>query len=287
MKSFSRMKIGTRLLLSFGLVTLIVGGIGEIADINMKMLDDRDGNLYRKTSLSLQCLSSASAAFQDIVLANRKLKTDHSAGPLSAADEELLHKKELIQKYLGAYASAMTDSSNTIRVTALSEACRKYFAETNEYYVLLRNDQGYEANKLHRAVLDKDNNKINEAFLDLMTVNAAETKRIRDENTDILDSMRTLMFILIVTVMAAALGLGVYFSRMIGKGLQQTSPNESDDAEEPIVNPSLTLPVMPQRMAAESNLCDAPAVQNQPAKKMRVFFDDTLEYTESDLVHHR
>jgi CHASE3 domain sensor protein len=287
MKSFSKMKIGTRLLFGFGLVTLIVGGIGEIADINMKMLDDRDGNLYRKTSLSLQCLGTASAAFQDIVLANRKLKTDHSAGRLSAADEELLHKKELIEKYLGAYASAMTDSSNTNRVTMLSEACRKYFAETNEYYVLLRNDQGYEANKLHRTVLDKDNNKITEAFHELMTVNAAETKRIRDENADILDSMRTLMFILIITVMAAALGLGFYFSRMIGNDLQQSSPNEQSGAEEPAAIPSLAASVMPQRTAAESNLCDAPAVQNQPVKKMRVFFDDTLEYTESDLVHHR
>jgi hypothetical protein len=333
MKSLSPSKIRTKLLSGFALVAVLAGAIGMVGDINMKMLDDRDGSLYAKATVSLSSLGNASAKFHDLVLLNQKLRTDNSPESFTAASGALAGRSNAIEKDLLQYASIMADSSSTTGVNALAAACRKYADDTKEYYRLGVDGQLFEAKKFHHAVLGADNSTVGAEFLRMTDANLAQTERGREENSDILESMRRLMFILVGIAIAVACGLGVYLTIVIGRQFRQQTPADASLAEqdgalyaqtpaamnlsaapeaasavlsqtsaaEEVLRPKprkseskkqaaeilLSAPVASLRSATDAKLSLAPAMQNQPAKKMRLYFDDTIEYVETERLNYR
>jgi methyl-accepting chemotaxis protein len=323
MKWFYAMQIRTKLLFGFGIVALIAGGIGAIADVNMKMLDDRDTMLYEKATLPQQYLVVASTAFQELVLLNQKLRTDNSPASLAAAENERTVTVERVEKYLKRYEATLTDSSAIAGMGSLSTACQKYFTETSSYHHLLRIGKADDAKKLHHDGMEKDQKAVSGMMLATMEANATAVQSLRDENTDIFESIRALMFIIVATAMVIALGLGLYYSFVIRRDLAQGMPlieeqslppyatpeqRSMRDAEEAVADDEALAPMftivgpapktvaavhyatvtpMPTRSAQEAKHSDAPAIPNQPTKKMRVFFDDTIGYDEFQVANYR
>ncbi|HLP17982.1 MAG TPA: MCP four helix bundle domain-containing protein [Bacteroidota bacterium] len=298
MYSFSNLKIRTKLLAGFTIVALLACAIGFIGDLNMRLLDNRDTALNGSATRALRCLATASSAFHDLSMSCYTARLDSDDSLHSATGNERLHLYASIDENLRTYASIVTDSASVARVNALSIACRKFVDDAGAYDRLVQDGQSSEAKEFRRTVLDEDNLTVSRIFQAVSAASAQETTQLAsDETSDLLDANRSLMFFLIGITAATALGLGLWLSYLVKRQFEQQEafwieqqPMGRRAAGERFATEEVDEPIVRIQTikAPETKLADAPAVQNQaPAKKMRVFFDDTVEYNGNESLNYR
>ena len=66
MKRFYNMKIGTKLIISFIIVSIIAGVVGVIGIINIRSINDNGTVLYEKVTIPLSEAAHISTLFQSI-----------------------------------------------------------------------------------------------------------------------------------------------------------------------------------------------------------------------------
>lgn len=295
MKSLSRSKITQRLVAGFCLLALLAFGAAAITDINLRLLDEHGVSLCNASVQSERSLAKASASFQHLVLANQTLRLDTAPESFVEAEKSLQGRLNAIETSVNEYAAAMEVSSPDAGVKMLTDACRKYAADSREYYRMGRNGNLFEAKKFYRSILSADQRAVSGGLQALTDAGAVAMEQRRAENTDLLASMRALMVIIFGAVIAAMFGLGGYFLFIIGRQLRQAEAEHEelvemehhaygiDRAMEPARSAVRAVVQQPAIAFASASApkpapAFAPAVQNQPQKKMRLFFDDTVDY---------
>ncbi|KWT91105.1 methyl-accepting chemotaxis protein [Candidatus Magnetominusculus xianensis] len=221
MSFLDNMKISTKLIGSFLLVSLIAACIGVFGIINLHKIDDADTFLYEKMTVPIGYLGDISTNFQRIRVNVRDLAE-------AATKEEMQKSIDTIKKLREDIDKLSTEYEKTI-ITDKGREAYKHFLETRHAYgevitkvtELLLADKQEEAQVLIKGAGKKAAMEEQEAINTLQETKLKVAKETSDSNTALTDKVTGLIITITVIGMIIAMGLGIIISNSISNPLKR------------------------------------------------------------------
>ncbi len=214
---FSNMKLGTKLLAGFIVVSMITAALGIVGIINIKRLDSADTQMYEDNVLGLKNSSRVVQTFLRIrINVNQAIVEKFVENNIDA--QATLAK---LNNFDNELKSAMDDYDKTIN----SDDDRKLFSEVKiniDRYKENRNKliQNVLAGKKEESMKEMDlvvkqGVITNDAITKVIEFNEKDAKKRSDANTSLASSATYISIIFCVIAFIFAIGLGIILSRNI------------------------------------------------------------------------
>lgn len=219
---FSNLKIGVRLLAAFFVLVAITGIVGWVGISNSGKINTLADDLYYKELLGLSYIKEANI---NLIYIGRA----RSNALLAQSKEEREKLLEMMDKY-AATASDYVEKSKPLFVTeeakrlfqAFDDEWRVYQQDTEKVKALIegqavaaRNEELADALATARSHADT----LDRTMTELTKVKEARAQAASNETTEIYESGRVFMIVLVVSGMAVGIVLGLIISRSVTKPL--------------------------------------------------------------------
>jgi methyl-accepting chemotaxis protein len=217
MKWFYDLKIGTKLLIAFGLVAVIAGVIGTVGIMSLKSADESDTLLFTHQTVPLALIADVAEYFQRVRVNTR--------------DIILAQKDEEIQAYaqkIASYRERVAQKTDEFEKTILSQEVRdefKVFKETrvdygkhlDELEALSRANKDAEAFALLKGDMSISAKAEEDAISKLAEMKVKSAHERADANTAAADAAMTAMVAVLGVGVLISIGLGLFISRIISR----------------------------------------------------------------------
>ncbi len=222
MKWFSNLKIGTKLIFSFILVSLIAGIVGLIGINSMKTIDENDTKLYEKMTVPIAELAAIATAFQkiridtrDVILANSPEKIAEKVESIRAKRAEITRissefEKRILSKRLKDEYQTFLETRNVY--TPYLEKIEQLAIENKDVQanVLLNSEE------MTKAVVNEQT-----AIEKLIQMKNDDAKAQSDLNNRIADRATMTMIVFMILGILLAVGIGFCISYIISNPIKQ------------------------------------------------------------------
>ncbi|RED58009.1 methyl-accepting chemotaxis protein [Cohnella lupini] len=220
MKWFYNMKIGKKLILSFILVALLAGTVGVIGITNLKKIDDKYTDLYNQFGVSVGDLGKVGMNFhhsralvRNVLLYEDVAKRDEAISNISKYDEE-------IQASLADFKKSIQTDDTLAKFNELESALTEY-DKIRDQVILAgqsgRTDEGMRLLDVGAAHSDEATGLINTLFEEKNSLGAERAEEYGQlANTTIMT-----MVAVVIAAMIAAVGLGLFISRIISNPIKK------------------------------------------------------------------
>jgi methyl-accepting chemotaxis protein len=219
MKWFSNLKISTKLISTFILVSILAGVVGAVGIINIKSIDKKYSDLFVNFGVAQGDIGQLGITFndsrtviRDIIFLDDVNKRNENIAKLKESDKKMDEKLKKIEK------SINTEEGSKVYKN-LTEALYKYSAARDKVINLASSNKSKEAETLFYAEgtqAAKDvNTNIDELFRLKSTVGAQRS----DEYSGNTNTTVQVMLGVVIVAMVAAVLLGLFISRIISKPL--------------------------------------------------------------------
>lgn len=207
------MKLGTKLLFSFFVVALIAGAIGVFGVVKLHQIDDADIFLYEKATVPLGYLIDIESGFEraaaNIAYCIYEKKTDY----LNSSDEAIKDVAANIKEYKNTLIDANDEKLYSELVGDFGNY-QKLYDHIKDLVLAGKFDEA-------KAVRDADAGKTRRAAREIIDkivdMNIKEAKDTSDNNIKTTDNAVTIIYFTIGFGMLAALGVGLFITRLITK----------------------------------------------------------------------
>lgn len=222
MKTFSNMKIGTRLGLGFGIVVILmiaVAAVGvtqlsSINEINSTITDD----LYPKTILANNIsdnVNMAARAMRNALLVDNKEEAQKEINRIYEGRKVIVENLEQLQK-------AIKDNEGKEILKKLTDARAAYVAEQDRFIDLIANNKKEDAIKLLLGGIRQTQRTYFQAIDDLIEFQNKLITQGKEEADQTYKSARNMIAILSITALALAVGIALWTTRGITRPLDKT-----------------------------------------------------------------
>jgi len=219
---FNRMKVGTRLIAGFLVLTLLGAAVAGVGIFNMSRMNDRADRLYQRELLGISYVKEANINLVYIGRSLRNVLLASSDKDRSAGIAAIKTAQDRMQAYLDK-ARPLFYSENGKRLFAAVEAdVREYGARVAQATDLAQAD----ALQASRASVDylfttvaPAANSADQRMSELTRIKEGNAVTAAEEAAALYQSSRTLMLLLVLGSAAAGLGLGVLITRSLTRQL--------------------------------------------------------------------
>lgn len=215
MKSFSNIKIRTKLLASFLLVSLITGFIGYMGIKNLDQIEKADSNLYEKMTVPLADLTNLSVAFQRIRANVRDAIITNDISERDDFFKVIAELKTLFENSVKQVELTILTAEAKKDVTNLHNAFDEYVKTIPEVEQLLKANNKAGAIEIMRGKMKLANDACQKAVDELQKSKIALAKKTSDENTILASNSINIMISLIVVALIASIILGLIIASSI------------------------------------------------------------------------
>lgn len=216
----NKLKIRTKLLLSFILVASIAGIIGLFSIRNIKTLSKADTNLYQNVAVSLAYCTDVSTYFQRIRVNIRDAYMSENAEELNKYLTRIDELDKLFDESITLLQGTALDETDKKNMEALNKAHEDYsgyYPEFKKYMVAKDLDN---ARKLMRGEWFNANERLQQIIDVILEYNVKTGKEMSEENVKLANTASTSMVIMIVFGIVLAITLGLVISSNIQKIIQ-------------------------------------------------------------------
>ncbi|MBF0537183.1 MAG: MCP four helix bundle domain-containing protein [Nitrospirae bacterium] len=228
MRWFYNQKIGTKLILSFVVVSLITAAIGYLGIVNLHKLDNANTMLYEKATLAVSYMGLIGIDFQRIRTNVREAIQADKESDQQKYLEVCKQLKEGILKNTELYKNTLHDDEG--------RAMFKEFIDTFNAYTPLLDKEialGTEHNMPQlKELVNGDGSKAERALYPIIRgfieYNDKAAKAIADKNTILAHSVANTIIIFTVIGMVLAILLGLFISRIISVAVRKIA-NAADN----------------------------------------------------------
>ncbi|MBP6671920.1 MAG: methyl-accepting chemotaxis protein [Bacteroidetes bacterium] len=225
MKWFLDLKLGTKLVSTFILVSIIGAFIGYTGITSLTAADDSDTILYEKNTVPISELAEISIAFQRIRVNSRDLILERTVEGKREAQNSINELSKKIEEYSSMYErSLMTEDGKAIY--------REFLDARKDYRAHLKEVENYAlSGKVNEAlnILDGDGKTaarneqaLIEKMMDQKLTLAKERSEMNSLNADA--AIRNMLIISLVGFMIS-IGLGLVIAKMIAKPVSEVVAN--------------------------------------------------------------
>lgn len=219
MRWFYNLKIGTKLLTSFIIVTLIAGIVGYVGIKNIRKIEALDTKLYEQMTVPVSQLAAISTDFQrtrvnarDLIAAERPEDRQKFADRINELRDSIERNADLYEKTIfteegRALFKEFTDSRKMYR-THLDRVIELAMANRDAEATALLSENG-DAGKASRAEQN--------AIAKMVESKVAFAKAASDENTATAEASVAAMLVLLAVCIALGVGFGLFITRIVGR----------------------------------------------------------------------
>nr|MBC8443241.1 MCP four helix bundle domain-containing protein [PVC group bacterium] len=213
---FDNVTLGKKLIVGFGLVTLIAGGIGIFGIVQMRRIDDADTFLYEKATVPLEHLIHIEGGFERAAANIAYCLYEQKTGDfLTIADDAMREANVNIERYRHTLIDA-EDEELFNEMLVRWEAYEKYYDTLKDYVQAGKFDEGLawraadptQTRRAYREIITK-----------LVDLNIAYAGKSAADNTRTANQAITLILVAIASGILVAVVIGIWITRTITKGL--------------------------------------------------------------------
>ena len=218
MQWFRDRKTAAKLMLSFGLIALLVGGVGYLGIHGMTSIQASLRDLHENHALGVMHLEEANTHLTATGRSIRRLQVAADATQLEQGKQDLLtHRKKFDENFEVFHKTLATDAGRAKAAEAES-IWRQMCAQQDHYVDMLeRNERQQAAGDL--PLLVSEAARADQVVADLSQMKQALMERAADDAESAFLAARTSMLVVVALAIALAIGLGVFIARMIAKPL--------------------------------------------------------------------
>jgi methyl-accepting chemotaxis protein len=221
MKWYKNMKIGSKLVAGFVLVSLIAMVIGLISLNNMKSIDESGDALYQENLIPLGPINQAAVDFQRIRINIRDHILDQENSKVY--EDTIKDLQADLDQMLMEYENKVTSPAAREELKNLKSSIQDYRQEQVKILELSRANKSAEAFALLQGQIKQDALAADESISKLFSISISEAGQRAKENDDKYNSGILLMIIVILAGTILAVGLGIIISRGISKSIKRLS----------------------------------------------------------------
>ncbi len=222
MKWFANMRIGIKLVLGFTLVALVTGLVGYVGIKNIDTITQADTQLYEKTTVPLDYISTIAVNFENVMTATRDLALAPNLEKAAVIDQQIQENRAIMDQNVERYNKTITTDEQKEAMAAFQETRTVYVNYLNQVIDLAK--QGN--NDAAAAVLTDEKQLAaaeseRQAIHKLVLINEELAKEQAAQNAATAAKATREMIIFIALGILMALGLGVFISRVITRPINQ------------------------------------------------------------------
>jgi methyl-accepting chemotaxis protein len=213
----NKMKIRTKLLLSFILVALIAGIIGIYSSASLNKMKKADTALYETVAVALGHCTEVTTYYQrirvlirDAYIANNRQEQDNYLGQMDQLDKEFKIK-------IATLKNSAVDNTDHANCEMLDKTYQTYSGYFPEFKKLLYANDHVNAYKLMRGEWFKVNEALQKSINESTQYNLETGKRMSESNAKLANTTSLNMLVLIIAGILIAITLGLIISSNIQK----------------------------------------------------------------------
>ena len=224
MKWFYNLKVGSKLIAAFIIVSAITATVGIIGMENMSKINDMAGDMYTKDVLGTDYVKEANI---DLLFLNRNERNLL----LSTSEEERRHHLENSVKYAGLFEENMGKAKTLFvskegqeQIAKVEEAWKEYVKVNKQVMELAKQDtlQNKRASvELAMGMGRQKSNVLDDALTELSKRKAENAKQASEETMKLYKDSRLFMIILVLAGIFIGMALGIFISRTISVPLKK------------------------------------------------------------------
>jgi methyl-accepting chemotaxis protein len=221
MNIFNNLKIGTKIMLGFFVVTIIAIAIGVMGILNLNLVADKDIQMYQKMTVPMGNNINMLESFQKMGINLREVI-------MATTTEEIMDHESKLQDNKMIFDENFNEFEKTLLSDAGKEAARnvkdsevQYEKVANQIIALKKENKDAEA----IVLLNGDGTKISEMvegdLQKLTGLKISLAKEASDSNAVTVTNSRNLMISFILVGVIIAIGLGIVIARTITKPIKK------------------------------------------------------------------
>ncbi len=221
MQWLNNLKIGTKLLSSYILMILLMGGVGYLGVTNMSTINDLQTGIYYNNLIPITNLSDANVALINLARNSYFLVLTTDAQKAQEIKLAIDANLDAMKKYLDAYASALMSDKEKELLTKFNTSFDAFYKAIEKVQWLAlagHREEAATAMLTEAAPLLDAPDKLIDA---LMTENQDQAKEANDEGDVIYAASSRIMYSTIAVAALLGIVIGAALSRLISKGIRQ------------------------------------------------------------------
>jgi methyl-accepting chemotaxis protein len=221
MKSIKDMKIKTKLISSFIIVSLFVAAMGIMAAINMNSINNRASDMYTKNLNPTLQVANVQKNMLNIRSNLLLMLYEKDASKLQQRINEISQWSDENTKFINDYQTTMeSDEEKSLFNELQSKDIPQYSQKRSELIKLIQ-DGNFEGANIKLTEVTQAREKAEDNINKLIEVNKSIAESVNNENNKTFKSQLILMAALVIFGTVFAVVIGLIISNLINKPLQQ------------------------------------------------------------------
>ena len=209
------MRIRTKLLLGFGLVTIMAATIGYLGISNIQQIGNNEKRLYEQMTAPLENLSKMISAFQrirvnvrDIILAKDKEARENKI-------QRITHWKAEFEKNAKAFEESLFSSEGRQAFNTAMTSFNNYVNYVDELIKLVETGKNEEALALMNGEMAKSNEEAQKALDRMAEIKVFYAKQTIEQDMQNASNARNFMLTIIAIILVASIVLAIVIANNI------------------------------------------------------------------------
>jgi methyl-accepting chemotaxis protein len=221
MRWFYNLNIGTKLLSSYIMLSLLAGVIGWVGVTNIRKIADEDRQMYERINVPISELLAISTSFQRVRVNIRDLinaKTPEEKTKFTGRIKEL--REDLALNCASFEKTIITEEARKL-FRDLEDARKAYLPLLDRTMQMALVGKTAEANAMLFGDMGKGSRDLQTAIEKLSTRKVAQAKKMAENNASTAKESVQITVILAATVMFLAVFLGFFIARIISRPVKE------------------------------------------------------------------
>ena len=215
MKKFLNMKISTKLIISFVLVSLIAAIVGVIGLVNITSINKADTQLYEDNTMGINKVGNAAVYYQRVRfnIVKIMLNSDDKEAYL----EKINDYSKKVDQLLDQYKSTVFTAQDRSLYNELEKNWTTYSSYVDTIVTDIKNNNISQAKTLIFGDAAEAGDMLQSSFDSLFAFNTKAAQSKSNSNDNLAATSVTIMLIIIISGVLLAIILGIFVSRIISK----------------------------------------------------------------------
>ncbi|RQW84457.1 MAG: methyl-accepting chemotaxis protein [Geobacter sp.] len=219
MQWFNSLKIGTKLVTSFILVSLIAGLIGLIGIIKMQQIDDADTKLYAQMTIPLTEIGQVSTAFQRMRSNLLEMYVAETPEKVSDQKKRVTERDAEIMNLSRSYASTLFTDEGRMKHQEFVDSFKNFNGVGKKYQDLLLAGKKDQALALWNGEMDAARRGVQNTLDEMEKSKIGFAKQTADDNTSLAKASSLLVTGIAIFGAILAIFIGLFITRGLLKEL--------------------------------------------------------------------
>ncbi|WP_373844881.1 methyl-accepting chemotaxis protein [Clostridium sp.] len=231
MKWFNNLKIGSRLLIGFGMIMAIALVIGLIGINGISKVDKLDTELYEKMTVPLGQLVTITSSYNNIKADLRDVALSRDGVNITKYSDNVRADSDNFDKELEEFSQTIVTDMEKQKIRTLKENKSKYMDVANKVMELSKNNKKDEAVNLIYSELAKIQGNVENDLKTIVNLKESNAKSFSHSNDETAGIVKTLVTVLMVIGIIVAVLLGIFISSSVSKPITEIMYSANKIAE--------------------------------------------------------